>query len=157
MSTDAYRDQIARYARLLNIRAVVCDESSDVLELTVTRLPARILVQFGTRVNPLLGKGMEVGVAEFVIHVALTQEMVRPFVERSRDITTCWGVAVQVRDAPTAMTNLDPRAGYHAELRITLPARAVDLEAFAWIINQLVCAYIDLMGVRLPTTRSELS
>ena len=44
------------------------------------------------------------------------------------------------------MTNFEPLAEYHADLRVTLPARAVDLETFAWLINQMVCAYVDLMG-----------
>ncbi len=152
MSADVYRDDISRYAQLLSISADTPHDHPEMVQLTISRMPAPILVYFAERENPLLAKGLLVTVAQFVIHMALTQPMVREFLEKSRDIATCWGVAVEVRDAPESMTNLEPLAEYHADLRVTLPARSVDLETFAWLVNQMVCAYVDLMGV--PVQRS---
>jgi len=146
MPADVYREQITRYAQLLNLDTERSPDHPELVQLSVTRLPPPILVYFTERENPLLSKGMQVMVAQFVIHLALTQTMVRGFIEKSRDIATCWGVAVEVRDAPESMTNLEPLAEYHADLRVTLPARSVDLETFAWLVNQMVCAYVDLMG-----------
>ncbi len=152
MNTDAYSDQIVRYARLLNIPTEASDPKQPGLKLSIKRLPVPIVVAFCDGKNPVLGKGMHVVVAQFAIHMALTSSMARPFIEKSRDIATCWGVAVEVRDAPRTMTNLEPLAEYHANLRVTLPAQAVDLETFAWIVNQMVCAYVDLMGA--PVSRA---
>ena len=152
MPTDVYCDQISRYAQLLNLRTDTPDDHPEMVQLNIARMPAPILVHFTERENPLLAKGMQVIVAQFVIHLALTQTMVRGFLEKSRDIATCWGVAVEVRDAPESMTNMEPLAQYHADLRVTLPARSVDLETFAWLVNQMVCAYVDLMGAPVGRT-----
>ncbi len=148
MTSDAYRDQLTRYAELMRIDIAPDGRESPALLLRIQKLTVPIRVNFPQRQNPLLGNTMQLIVAQFMIDVALTAAMIRPFLEKSRDIATCWGVAVEVRDAPTGMTNLEPRAEYHASLQMSLPAHTVDLESFAWIINQIVCAYIDLMGVQ---------
>ena len=148
MTSDAYREQLTRYAQLMRIEIAPDAHELQALLLRIQKLAVPIRVNFPERQNPLLGDAMQLIVARFMIDVALTATMIRPFLEKSRDIATCWGVAVEVRDAPTGMTNLEPRAEYHASLQMCLPAHALDLESFAWIINQIVCAYIDLMGVQ---------
>ena len=148
MTSDAYREQLTRYAHLMRIEITPDGHALQALLLRIQKLAVPVRVNFPERQNPLLGDAMQLIVARFMIDVALTAAMIRPFLEKSRDIATCWGVAVEVRDAPTGMTNLEPRAEYHASLQMCLPAHALDLESFAWIINQIVCAYIDLMGVQ---------